>query len=309
MPPENTPAANLRLITAADIPTIITIGRRIWQEHYVPIIGQAQVDYMTGMRFTPEVLSRYLADAPEKSLSATTSHTLILAPDGTPVPHFADLDPRATDLTKQALVLHPIVPLADQTRYSVFVFGVKSKGALAPTPEGFRRIRDDNTGGEAALAPQLNAWKTRLSPLAKKLGIGPGTRLAVLGAPDGFTIEALPDDVVPRPSLRGVSDVILAFHTSRAELARRLKVACVATGNVHAHARHRGPLQDAFVAVRLHTTLDASEPQRRGNFSHVLAAPGAMAARFAEAIDRGLWTPRSNSARYELDMLGKRRAS
>ncbi len=67
-----------------------------------------------------------------------------------------------------------------------------------------------------------------------------------------------------------------------AELARRLEVACVATGNVHAHARHRGPLQDAFVAVRLHTTLDASEPQRRGNFSHVLAAPEAMAARFAE---------------------------
>ena len=67
-----------------------------------------------------------------------------------------------------------------------------------------------------------------------------------------------------------------------AELARRLKVACVATGNVHAHARHRGPLQDAFVAVRLHSTLDASEPQRRGNFSHVLAAPEAMAARFAE---------------------------
>ena len=67
-----------------------------------------------------------------------------------------------------------------------------------------------------------------------------------------------------------------------AELARRLGVACVATGNVHAHARHRGPLQDAFVAVRLHTTLDASEPQRRGNFSHVLATPEAMAARFAE---------------------------
>ena len=28
------------------------------------------------------------------------------------------------------------------------------------------------------------------------------------------------------------------------------------------------------MAVRLHTTLDASEPQRRGNFSHVLASPG-----------------------------------
>ena len=51
---------------------------------------------------------------------------------------------------------------------------------------------------------------------------------------------------------------------------------------MHAHARSRAPLQDAFVAVRLHSTLDASEPDRRGNFSHVLASPEAMAARFAE---------------------------
>jgi len=65
-------------------------------------------------------------------------------------------------------------------------------------------------------------------------------------------------------------------------LARRLGVPCVATGNVHAHSRARAPLQDALVAVRLHTTLDASEPQRRGNFSHVLASPAAMAARFGE---------------------------
>ena len=65
-------------------------------------------------------------------------------------------------------------------------------------------------------------------------------------------------------------------------LARRLEVPCVATGDVHAHARPRAPLQDAFVAVRLHATLDGSEPQRRGNFSHVLASPSAMAARFAE---------------------------
>jgi error-prone DNA polymerase len=68
-------------------------------------------------------------------------------------------------------------------------------------------------------------------------------------------------------------------------LARRLGVPCVATGNVHAHARSRAPLQDALVAIRLHTTLDASEPQRRGNFSHVLASPAAMAARFAEHPD------------------------
>ena len=65
-------------------------------------------------------------------------------------------------------------------------------------------------------------------------------------------------------------------------LARRLGVACVATGDVHAHARSRAPLQDAFVALRHHTTLDASEPVRRGNFAHVLASPAAMAARFED---------------------------
>ena len=68
-------------------------------------------------------------------------------------------------------------------------------------------------------------------------------------------------------------------------LAGRLGVPCVATGNVHAHSRARALLQDALVAVRLHTTLDASEPERRGNFSHVLASPDAMAARFPEHPD------------------------
>jgi error-prone DNA polymerase len=65
-------------------------------------------------------------------------------------------------------------------------------------------------------------------------------------------------------------------------LARQLGVPCVATGNVHAHAQTRAPLQDAFVAIREHTTLDASEPLRRGNHTHVLTTPASMAARFAD---------------------------
>ena len=65
-------------------------------------------------------------------------------------------------------------------------------------------------------------------------------------------------------------------------MAARLGIKTVATGNVHAHARSRAPLQDAFVALRNHTTLDASEPVRRGNFAHVLASPASMAARFED---------------------------
>jgi error-prone DNA polymerase len=65
-------------------------------------------------------------------------------------------------------------------------------------------------------------------------------------------------------------------------LARELGAKCVATGNVHAHTRSRAELQDAFVALRNHMTLDASEPLRRGNNTHVMSSPQAMAARFAE---------------------------
>jgi error-prone DNA polymerase len=70
-----------------------------------------------------------------------------------------------------------------------------------------------------------------------------------------------------------------------AQLAERLGVPCVATGNVHAHARSRVELQDAFVAVRLRSTLDETEPMRRGNASHVLASADAMADRFREHPD------------------------
>jgi error-prone DNA polymerase len=67
-----------------------------------------------------------------------------------------------------------------------------------------------------------------------------------------------------------------------AGLASRLGVPCVATGDVHCHAPRRRNLQDAFVAIRLGTTLEASEPQRRGNGSSALVSPQRMARRFAE---------------------------
>ncbi|HEX3802297.1 MAG TPA: DNA polymerase III subunit alpha [Solirubrobacteraceae bacterium] len=94
---------------------------------------------------------------------------------------------------------------------------------------------------------------------------------------EGFGLENLRIEL-QRPYLSGDR----ARNRRLAWLAGRLELDCVATGNVHAHVRERGPLQDAFVALRLHTTLDASEPDRRGNFTHVLATPAAMAARFPE---------------------------
>jgi hypothetical protein len=57
------------------------------------------------------------------------------------------------------------------------------------------------------------------TPLPRKLGIKPGHRVALLGAPDGFELE-LPEDVSLRRRAGGTVDVILAFHTSRAQLGR-----------------------------------------------------------------------------------------
>jgi error-prone DNA polymerase len=68
-------------------------------------------------------------------------------------------------------------------------------------------------------------------------------------------------------------------------LAERLGVRTVATGDIHAHTHARALLQDALVAIRHGMTLDESELERRGNHSHVLASPHAMAARFADHPD------------------------
>lgn len=62
------------------------------------------------------------------------------------------------------------------------------------------------------------------TPLARKLGIKEGHAVALLGAPDGFeaTLEGLPDGVTLRTAARGTNDVLVSFHTRRADLERRL---------------------------------------------------------------------------------------
>jgi hypothetical protein len=69
------------------------------------------------------------------------------------------------------------------------------------------------------------------TPLPRKLGIKPGTRLALIGAPDGLdsTLGELPDGVVVRRRLgRDPFDVIVAFFSRRSMLERRLAGLCSA---------------------------------------------------------------------------------
>jgi hypothetical protein len=59
------------------------------------------------------------------------------------------------------------------------------------------------------------------TPLPKKLGIKPGHRLLLLSAPETFELD-LPEDVKVARAARGKADVIVSFHTERADLARRM---------------------------------------------------------------------------------------
>ncbi len=61
------------------------------------------------------------------------------------------------------------------------------------------------------------------TPLARKLGIKAGARVALVRAPDGFeeTLEPLPDGVRLRTQARGAQDVVVFFATRRSELERR----------------------------------------------------------------------------------------
>ncbi|MGH2965815.1 MAG: DNA polymerase III subunit alpha [Solirubrobacterales bacterium] len=99
-----------------------------------------------------------------------------------------------------------------------------------------------------------------------------GRRLAGAFGRDRFRIE------LQRPFWR--------FDQARnrwlVDLAERLGVDCVATGDVHMHHPSRTPLQDALVAARLGGTLEETEPERRGNSSAHLLTPAEAAARFAD---------------------------
>jgi GNAT superfamily N-acetyltransferase len=87
-------------MTAADISTVIDIGRRIWLEHYVPIIGAEQVAYMTAQRFTPEYLGQYP--------NATDRWLDLLEVGGQPVGYCSySLGPAADQLKLEQLYLLP----------------------------------------------------------------------------------------------------------------------------------------------------------------------------------------------------------
>ena len=59
------------------------------------------------------------------------------------------------------------------------------------------------------------------TPLLKKLGIGEGSSVALIGAPPGL-IGDLPPGATLKRQARGKADVVVAFFIERAEFERRI---------------------------------------------------------------------------------------
>jgi error-prone DNA polymerase len=125
---------------------------------------------------------------------------------------------------------------------------------------------------DGALAGAFTHGGGRSSPTASRRAEGIGGRLAAAFGSERFLVE------LQRPLWRHDR----ARNRWLEALAGRLGVRCVATGNVHMHDRSRAALQDTLTAVRLHGSLEESEPLRRGNGSSHLASAAEMAARFRD---------------------------
>ncbi|HLG02265.1 MAG TPA: GNAT family N-acetyltransferase [Bacteroidia bacterium] len=67
------PSVSLSQANASDIPLICTLADTIWREHYIPMIGQPQVDYMLASMYSPESLADQMKDGHQFYLIITNN--------------------------------------------------------------------------------------------------------------------------------------------------------------------------------------------------------------------------------------------
>ncbi|HET8652104.1 MAG TPA: error-prone DNA polymerase [Gaiellaceae bacterium] len=233
--------------------------------------------------------------------------------DGASLPE--ELAVRAAELGYEALALtdHDGVYGSLEFAHAAKAFGVRPiTGAevtlgggshvtlLVETPRGYanlcRLLTAAHAGtrpkeGEPALEPSLD--QALLEKLQEGLVCLSGcsrfglavrdpnaaARLARAFGRDRFFVE------LQRPFERGD----MRRNARLRDLAATLNVDTVVTGDVHAHAPSRAPLQDALVAIRHRTSLEGAEPERRGNHEAVLRSPAEVLDRFPldrEAVER-----------------------
>jgi hypothetical protein len=113
------------------------------------------------------------SDDISRTLAGESPTVLIDAETLQPVPHFAEMDPRAESDERRALVIRPLVRLINQRRYLVAISGLHDpQGELIQPPEGFRRLRDKEAEGAPALEDLAGHYEDSIFPRLELAGIG-----------------------------------------------------------------------------------------------------------------------------------------
>ncbi|MBW1873738.1 MAG: hypothetical protein JRJ19_16875, partial [Deltaproteobacteria bacterium] len=106
------------------------------------------------------------------SLTADSPTLLIEAQTGTPVLHFAELDPRAESDEQRAMLIRPLERLKNATRYIVAIHGLRTPdGNELKAPEGFRRIREGLVSGHEILEPLAERYESEIFPVIEQFGV------------------------------------------------------------------------------------------------------------------------------------------
>ena len=121
------------------------------------------------------------------------------------------------------------------------------------------------------------------TPLPKKLGIQPDSRVALLGAPKGFALAG----VTATTRLAGTLDVIVAFVTTRELLAKRIAAA----------RPHMAPACGLWIAFPKRASGVATEVTE--HVARELALPTGLVDNKVCAIDE-TWTGLRFAIRREL---------
>ena len=156
----------------------------------------------------PEPLVFWTGDIARSTTPASPT-VLVDAETGALVPHFAEIDPRAS-LTpeRQALIIRPLDRLAPGRRYVVGLHGLKKEdGTVMDAPAGFASLRDDNGARHPALQALSPRYEAEIFPVLAAAGVPKGDLVLAWD----FTTRS---EAYATTDLIGVRDDLLARASS-----------------------------------------------------------------------------------------------
>ena len=221
-----------------------------------------------------------LDDYYETSRDPSTSATVLIeAGTGRRIAHFVDIDPIPAEGTPRGLMIRPLEELLPQTRYVVGVHGLAGAQGVIAAPEGFRRLRDQQSGQDPLLeALQARYDETIFAPLE-----GAGLERGVLQLAWDFTTAS--DESVTGDMMR-VRELTLEWLQTQTPAVRVTEVREFNNESRgiwrYVYGKITGPrfVESNELGAWLHKPQGQVEQNGEFEFSFIVAVPNALKTHF-----------------------------